>query len=156
MARRALNRPRQLRAEVMRTWLRSLVDAILGRVPNKTGLPDTATRMAMDADLSYRGELSRPLPERDDQHLFKFSDPLADINLLEVVIRSSTKRKSTMPKTNAGCMIRCFAIGLCLSKASDPIETPINRSGTALSANLLLISEEAAPDFGMMSPLVTE
>ena len=38
----------------MRTRLRSVVDAILGRVPGKTGRPDTATRMAMDADLDYR------------------------------------------------------------------------------------------------------
>ena len=44
----------------MRTRLRSVVDAILGRVPGKTGRPDTATRMAMDADLGYRRELSRP------------------------------------------------------------------------------------------------
>ena len=36
----------------MRTWLRSLVNAILGKVPGKTSRPDTATRMAMDADLS--------------------------------------------------------------------------------------------------------
>jgi hypothetical protein len=42
----------------MRTSLRSVVDATLGRVPGKTGWPDIATRMAMDADLSYRRELS--------------------------------------------------------------------------------------------------
>jgi hypothetical protein len=47
--------------------------------------------MATDADLSYRGELSRPLPERDDQHLFKSSDPLADIDLLEELIRIINK-----------------------------------------------------------------
>ena len=40
----------------MRTWLRSLVNAILGEVPGKTSRPDTATRMAMDADFSYRRE----------------------------------------------------------------------------------------------------
>ena len=59
----------------MRTRLRSVVDAILGRVPGKTGRPDTATRMAMDADLDYRRELSRPRTEGDDQHLGKSSDP---------------------------------------------------------------------------------
>jgi hypothetical protein len=36
----------------MRTWLRSLVNAILGKVPGKTSRPDTATRMAVDADFS--------------------------------------------------------------------------------------------------------
>ena len=71
----------------MRTRLRSVVDAILGRVPGKTGRPDTATRMAMDADLSYRRELSRSRPERDDQRPLKTSDPLADIDLLEELIR---------------------------------------------------------------------
>jgi hypothetical protein len=40
----------------VRTWLRSLVNAILGKVP---GRPDTATRMAMDADFSYRREPTR-------------------------------------------------------------------------------------------------
>jgi hypothetical protein len=39
-------------AELMRTWLRSLVNAILGKVPGKTNRLDTATHMAMDADLS--------------------------------------------------------------------------------------------------------
>lgn len=71
----------------MRTWLRSTVDAILGRVPGKTGRPDTATRMEMDADLSYPPKLSRPLPGRDDQRLFKSSDPLADIDLLQELVR---------------------------------------------------------------------
>ena len=74
----------------MRTWLRSVVDAILGRVPDKTGRPDTM-RMAMDPDLSYRSKLSRPWPERDDQHLVKSSDPLADIDLLEELIRIVNK-----------------------------------------------------------------
>jgi hypothetical protein len=44
---------------MMPTWLRSLVKAILGKVPGKTSRPDTATRMAMDADFSYRSEPSR-------------------------------------------------------------------------------------------------
>ena len=75
----------------MRTWLRSVVDAILGRVPGKTSQPDTATRMAMDADFSYRRAPTPPeLPrwrERDDQHLVKHADPLADIDLLPELIR---------------------------------------------------------------------
>ena len=43
----------------MRTWLRSLVNVILGRVPGKTGRLDTATRMAMDADFSHSREPAR-------------------------------------------------------------------------------------------------
>ena len=34
----------------MPTWLRSLVNAFLGRVPGKTSRLDTATRMMIDAD----------------------------------------------------------------------------------------------------------
>ena len=40
----------------MLAWLRSLTDAILGKVPGKPDRLDTATRMAMDADFSNRGE----------------------------------------------------------------------------------------------------
>jgi hypothetical protein len=40
----------------MRNRLRSVVNAILGKVPGKTSRPDTATRMAMDADFSDRRE----------------------------------------------------------------------------------------------------
>ena len=36
----------------MPTWLRSRVNAFLGKVPGKTSRADTATRMAMDADFS--------------------------------------------------------------------------------------------------------
>jgi hypothetical protein len=43
----------------MRTWLRSLVNAILGKVPGKTSRLDTATRMAMDADFSHGPEPAR-------------------------------------------------------------------------------------------------
>jgi hypothetical protein len=42
----------------MPTWLRSLVNAILGKVPGKTSRLDTATRMMIDADFI----LSRELP----------------------------------------------------------------------------------------------
>jgi len=39
----------------MRIWLRSIFDAVLGKVPGKTSRPDTATRMAMDdADFTRR------------------------------------------------------------------------------------------------------
>ena len=70
------------------TW-RSAVDAILGRVPGKVSQPDTATRMAMDADFNYRrestpaGSLRR---ERDDRHLVKPA-PLADVDPLDELIR---------------------------------------------------------------------
>jgi hypothetical protein len=36
--------------KVMRTWLGSLVNAILSKVPGKTSWPDTATLWAMAAD----------------------------------------------------------------------------------------------------------
>jgi hypothetical protein len=75
----------------MRTWLRSGIDAILGRVPGKTSRPDTATRMAMDADFS---DLDESMPrglrcwrERDDGHLVKPAGPLADVDPLEELIR---------------------------------------------------------------------
>jgi hypothetical protein len=74
----------------MRTWLRSVVDTVLGRVSGKTSRPDTATRMAMDADFSYRRE---PMPqgelvesERDDGHLVK-GGMLADVDFLKELIR---------------------------------------------------------------------
>jgi hypothetical protein len=40
----------------MLAWLRSLTDAILGKVPGKPDRLDSATRMARDADFSGRGE----------------------------------------------------------------------------------------------------
>ena len=40
-------------------WLRSMADAILGRVPGKPDRLDTATRMAMDADFSDRNKSPR-------------------------------------------------------------------------------------------------
>ena len=43
----------------MRTRLRSRVNAILGKVPGKTSRLDTATRMATDADFSYRRDPAR-------------------------------------------------------------------------------------------------
>jgi hypothetical protein len=74
----------------MQTWLRSLVNAIVGKVPGKTGRLDTATRMAMDADFSNRREPTPqpelPRGERDDGHLVK-GGMLADVNFLEELIR---------------------------------------------------------------------
>jgi hypothetical protein len=59
----------------MRIWLRSVIDAIFGRRPGKTGRLDTATRMAMDADFGDRRASAPPELRRsrgrDDQHLFK-------------------------------------------------------------------------------------
>jgi hypothetical protein len=43
----------------MPTWLRSLVNAFLGKVPGKTSRLDTATRMMIDADFSLSRELPR-------------------------------------------------------------------------------------------------
>jgi hypothetical protein len=75
----------------MRTWLRSLLNAILGKVPGKSSRPDTATRMAMDADLCDRPESMphglRRRRERDDGHLVKPAGPSADIDPLEELIR---------------------------------------------------------------------
>jgi hypothetical protein len=60
------------------TWLRSVVNAISGKVPGKTSRIDTATRMAMDADFSDRRE---PTPqgefrgrERDLEELIRIVD----------------------------------------------------------------------------------
>jgi hypothetical protein len=46
----------------MRTWLRSVVNAILGKVPGKTSRLDTTTRMMIDADFSLRREVPREIP----------------------------------------------------------------------------------------------
>jgi hypothetical protein len=43
----------------MRTWLRSLVNAVLGKVPGKTSRLDTATRMMIDADFRDRRDRGR-------------------------------------------------------------------------------------------------
>jgi hypothetical protein len=73
----------------MRTWLRSVVDTILGKVPGKTSRLDTATRMAMDADFSdRRWSTPRGLPrERDDGHLIKPIEPETDNALFEQLVR---------------------------------------------------------------------
>jgi hypothetical protein len=73
----------------MRTWLSSLVNAILGRIPGKISRLDTATRMAVDADFSDRHpSMPRALPrERDDGHLIKPIGPSADRALFEQLVR---------------------------------------------------------------------
>jgi hypothetical protein len=73
----------------MRTWLSSLINTILGRIPGKTSPLDTATRMALDADFRYRRELRpRALPrERDDGHLIKPIAPSADPALFDQLVR---------------------------------------------------------------------
>ena len=76
---------------MIRARLRSLVNAILGKVPGKTSRLDTATRMAMDADLSDCRESMphglRLRRERDDGHLVKPTGSSADIDPLEELIR---------------------------------------------------------------------
>jgi len=78
-------------AEAMRIWLRSLVNAILGKAPGKTGRLDTATRMMIDADFSFSCEpKSVGLPRerrRDDGHLVKPIGPSTDTALFEQLVR---------------------------------------------------------------------
>jgi hypothetical protein len=107
----------------MRTWLRSVVNAILGKVPGKTSRPDTATRMAMGADFSDGPESTssgpRPSRERDDLHLVKPVVPLADVNF-QVLIRIVNEAQEPMPKMSAGCIIPCLAIGLSFFNRAGP------------------------------------
>jgi len=64
---------------MMWTWLRSIVDTILGRVPGKSDRMDTATRMAMDADLTGR--------DNRRQHGV---EPRADVDPLEELRRKAS------------------------------------------------------------------
>jgi hypothetical protein len=50
---------RIIEGKLMPTWLRSLVNAFLGKVPGKTSRLDTATRMMIDADFSLDRERPR-------------------------------------------------------------------------------------------------
>jgi hypothetical protein len=72
----------------MRTW-RSVINAILGKVSGKTSRPDTASRMAMDADFSHSRTTPGVLPSRgrDDRRLVKRAGPLADVDPLEELMR---------------------------------------------------------------------
>jgi hypothetical protein len=78
----------------MRTWRRSVINAILGKVPGKTSRPDTATRMATDADFSDRHKSMpaglRRWRERDDGHLVK--PALADIEELVRIVNEAQER----------------------------------------------------------------
>jgi hypothetical protein len=68
----------------MRTW-RSVVNKILGKVPGETSRPDTASRMAMDADFRHSRTTPGLLPsrERDDWRLVKRAGPFADVEAQE-------------------------------------------------------------------------
>src|SRR5690348_15745825 len=75
----------------MRIWLRQIFNATLGKVPGRAGLPDIKTRMAKDADLAYRRQSTslglRASPDRDNGHLVKPVGALANLGLLEELIR---------------------------------------------------------------------
>ena len=96
----------------MRTWLRLVVDSILGKVRGKTSRLDTATKMAMAADFSDRHESPpsglSPWRERDDRHLSRLTR-WRTLACSRNSSASSTKHKSAMPKMNAGYMIPCSA-----------------------------------------------
>jgi hypothetical protein len=98
----------------MRTWLHSVVDTILGKIPGKTSRLDTATRMALDADFSHRREPELPEPpckrERDDRHLVKPLEPSADITLFEQLVRIVNEAQD---RDAEGCMARSVSLGLC-------------------------------------------
>jgi hypothetical protein len=80
-----------IEGKLMPTWLGSLVNAFLGKVPGKTSRLDIATRMAMDADFSDRQESMphglRSRRERDDGHLVKPTGSSADLDPVEEPIR---------------------------------------------------------------------
>lgn len=76
---------------MMLARLRSIADAILGRVPGKPDRTDTATRMAIDADFSNRGE---PKTQKRDQ-------PAYDVETLEELQRlTSTEALAPMSSRN--------------------------------------------------------
>jgi hypothetical protein len=54
----------------MPTWLRSVINAFLGKVPGKTGRLGTATRMMIDADFSLRRESPRETQSPNVRILF--------------------------------------------------------------------------------------
>jgi hypothetical protein len=64
-------------SKFMTTWLRSVINTILGRVPGKTSRLDTATRMMIDADFS----LSRKLPRETQSPVIR--KPVAKRSLNE-------------------------------------------------------------------------
>jgi len=75
----------------MRTWLRSLIDVILGKVPGKASRLDTATRMAIDADFSDHrdrpGEARSMFAQRPDRR--RAEEPRYRRRLLSVTLAIS-------------------------------------------------------------------
>ncbi len=59
-------------------WLRSMADAILGRVRGKPDRLDTATRMATDADFSDRNKPARQRRSRPADDV----DPIEELDRL--------------------------------------------------------------------------
>jgi hypothetical protein len=64
---RIVKQPFRRWGEAMRTWLRPLVNAILGKVPGITSRLDAATRMAIEADFSFRREPAREARQMSDR-----------------------------------------------------------------------------------------
>ncbi len=67
----------------MLSFLRSIADAILGRVPGKPGRVDTSTRMWLDADFSDRGKPGNEKRQR----------PAVDVDRLEELQRLTREGK---------------------------------------------------------------
>ena len=110
----------------MRTWLRSVVDTILGRVPSKASRLDTATRMVMDADFGYRPAptgAERPQGcERDDGHLIKSIGPSRDRALFEQLVRivnEAQERDAKDERRLIWCKGWCLAFA-CSTRSSIP------------------------------------
>jgi hypothetical protein len=99
----------------MWTWLRSLVNALLGKVPGGTSRPDTATLMAMDADFGDRQESMphglRRRRARDDGHLIKPTGSLADFDPVEELIRVVSEAQERDDEDERRLyLIKCAAI----------------------------------------------
>jgi hypothetical protein len=103
----------------MRTWLRSVVDAILGRIPGKTSRLDTATRMAMDADFSREPALpgAPRRRERDDRRLVKPGSTLAEVEFLEELIRIVNEAQKRDAKDERGLYVFPYPRGPFISTA---------------------------------------
>lgn len=80
----------------MLSTLRSLANAILGKVPGKPDRLDTATRMAMDADFSDRGERAPTLREP-----FRKVDQIEELRRILGEQRDAAKGASN-PSANVG------------------------------------------------------
>jgi hypothetical protein len=80
----------------MRAGLRSILDAILCKVPGKTSRLDTARRMAMDADFSDHGE--PPAPARELRRKGDQQPRAADVDPLEELMRIVGEREPDAPR----------------------------------------------------------